>query len=763
MVKISACVIVKDEEQNLPRWLKCMQQIADEIIVIDTGSVDNTKNIAICAGAQVYDFKWQDDFAAAKNYAINKASGEWILFLDADEYFSQETSKYVRKNIIDIDPAIKIFMCRLTNINEQGKPTGTSYMVRGLRNKPGLRYKGPIHEQLFYYNKEITNIAVMSDVEICHTGYSPQIVEKKLRRNLRIIRNDIQKNGDNKRYYASLADCYYGLGEYEKAILFARKFIESGLTALGGELQVYYTLAAAMQLSGKSYAEINTALAQYGMQLLNGHIKKKALIDMKKFFISACVIVKNEEKNINQYLKYIHSVADEIILVDTGSQDNTCSIAQKAGAKIYKFKWCDDFAAAKNYALDKAHGKWIIFLDADEYFPDETGMQLISYIKKYDSDNTVDALVCKLINIDADKDNKFISSFYQLRAFRNLPCLRYTDHIHESLHRNDKKQIGMIVLPDDIHILHTGYSSSIMKKKALRNLTLIQKEIEKNGERPEYYSYLADCYYSLDDFPKTAYYSKKFIDSGITMIGAETNIYTRLIDALSLSGHRDDEILAAVDLAITKFPSSAEFLFMKSFFLLRQHHYIEAEKYLKKTFTVWHTGKKMATMSIIPHLINTIYGTAGTLAQLKGNTTSAIRYFEKSLQQEPCNEKYFVQLYNLLKYRPIHLIIKIFNSIYRNNEKYISWLVTMLQKHDKGPLLLHYSPKIKDEELQLWAGKNYSALNAILADKLDKIYKSLIIEALANNQNNNYKQLDTLLPITYKKVFTLTKEKLGLD
>ena len=88
MVKISACVITKNEEINITNWLKCMKLLADEMIVVDTGSTDNTISIATTFGARVYPFCWMDDFSAARNYGLRQAHGHWILILDADEFLA---------------------------------------------------------------------------------------------------------------------------------------------------------------------------------------------------------------------------------------------------------------------------------------------------------------------------------------------------------------------------------------------------------------------------------------------------------------------------------------------------------------------------------------------------------------------------------------------------------------------------------------------------------------------------------------------------
>lgn len=90
-MKISACYIVKNEAENLARSIDSLQGVADEIVVADTGSTDNTMEVARQLGAAVYSFPWQEDFAAARNFALSKATGDWLILLDADEYLDRKS------------------------------------------------------------------------------------------------------------------------------------------------------------------------------------------------------------------------------------------------------------------------------------------------------------------------------------------------------------------------------------------------------------------------------------------------------------------------------------------------------------------------------------------------------------------------------------------------------------------------------------------------------------------------------------------------
>ena len=165
--------------------------------------------------------------------------------------------------------------------------------------------------------------------------------------------------------------------------------------------------------------------------------------------ISACVIVKNEEKNIGTWLENMAQFADEMIVVDTGSTDKTKEIVAASSAQLYEFPWINDFAAAKNFALSKAKGEWIAFLDADEFFSRDSIPLIRKWLKKLHFQKKNVGVMCRLINIDTGKNNRFIGSAVQLRLFRNKPFLKYVGAIHEAL---DVPKHCVVELVDDLEI-----------------------------------------------------------------------------------------------------------------------------------------------------------------------------------------------------------------------------------------------------------------------------------------------------------------------
>ncbi|MNO17849.1 SPBc2 prophage-derived glycosyltransferase SunS [compost metagenome] len=206
MKTLSLLMIVKNEAGNLERCLKSACFLVDEIIVVDTGSTDNTKEIATCFGAKVYDYIWNDDFSQARNYAIRQSTSDWNLMLDADEYFVKDYSNEIR-HFIENSHAIG----RVKIVNKYHDKNGTGYSQSFISRlfPKGLYYEGRVHEQIA---SELPRVKL--SVEVQHDGY---FMKNKSARNIPILEHELRENPQNPYYYYQIAKEYRGQGEHELA------------------------------------------------------------------------------------------------------------------------------------------------------------------------------------------------------------------------------------------------------------------------------------------------------------------------------------------------------------------------------------------------------------------------------------------------------------------------------------------------------------------------------------------------------------------
>lgn len=198
--------------------------------------------------------------------------------------------------------------------------------------------------------------------------------------------------------------------------------------------------------------------------------------------ISGCIITKNEEDNIAQCIGNLKGITDEIIVMDTGSDDNTVKIAKQLGALVYEHKWENDFSKARNTALQYASGDWIIFLDADEYFSDDSLPNIRQVIHQVHPRGAIEAISCDMVNIDKDSGRVFGNNL-TMRIFRNCREFAYINKIHEEI-RHNGAELKCANKRGDLTIIHTGYSSSLIESKARRNLELLLDN-PKNHKRSQ--------------------------------------------------------------------------------------------------------------------------------------------------------------------------------------------------------------------------------------------------------------------------------------
>jgi tetratricopeptide (TPR) repeat protein len=193
--RVSVCLIVKNEESFLPQCLRSVRSLAFQIVVVDTGSTDRTVEIAREAGAEVHSVPWCDDFSAARNAALEHATGDWVLILDADEELMPGQAEVLAREI----QVSAVLGYRLPIINRDREQEGCSYVPRLFRNAPGLFFVGRIHEQVF------SSIQVrcqqwglqhqLGKAVLLHHGYAADVVagRNKVERNLRLLERAIEE------------------------------------------------------------------------------------------------------------------------------------------------------------------------------------------------------------------------------------------------------------------------------------------------------------------------------------------------------------------------------------------------------------------------------------------------------------------------------------------------------------------------------------------------------------------------------------------
>lgn len=214
--------------------------------------------------------------------------------------------------------------------------------------------------------------------------------------------------------------------------------------------------------------------------------------------LSQCMIVKNEEKNIRTALSWGKGIVCEQIVVDTGSSDKTVEIAKEMGAKVFYFPWIDDFSAAKNFALEKAMGDWIVFLDADEYFKKEESKKLpmilnkIENMKKGRNPEKCNTITCSIVHLDLNGNVLRIQK--QTRLFRNKKYIKYTGRIHEQIEAYQNHSLSVADLSGILSIYHTGYAwtEEMKLEKGKRNITLLKQALDEAPQSASIQLYLAE-------------------------------------------------------------------------------------------------------------------------------------------------------------------------------------------------------------------------------------------------------------------------------
>ncbi len=221
---LTLCMIVKNEEENLHKCLDSVKDIVDEIVICDTGSTDSTIEIAKSYNAILTSFVWVDDYAAARNQALQYCTGEWILYLDADEILSKESAINLRDFLKNASEKHGGFICDVWSKHYNDNDILEDYVgkySRIFRNLgfPKIKFFGKIHEQITPSIIENGYQILSSDIKIIHNGYAiPRSeMETKVRRNLNILLNHVNSEPTNGYAWYQLGNTLAQMKIYDQA------------------------------------------------------------------------------------------------------------------------------------------------------------------------------------------------------------------------------------------------------------------------------------------------------------------------------------------------------------------------------------------------------------------------------------------------------------------------------------------------------------------------------------------------------------------
>lgn len=292
---LTLSMIVKNEEKYLDACLESVREVADEIVVVDTGSTDKTKDIAKRHNAKIYDFEWIRDFSAARNFALKHSSGDWILYMDADERLDPHSIGEV-KQVKNLENHAGIAVTVTSSDDTGGKPNTMKYF-RLFRNNPELCFRNRVHEQIYESMKALNYEFIDSSILIHHLGYdiSKDELQKKAKRNLQLLFEELEHNETSYILY-HIAQTYNILEEKAKAREYFFKSLEKDDLQNSSKALAYRFIAAGSLEQGdmeKARKYVDQSLSLNSVQPLANMLAGKiyALSNQvekaKKFFLTA--------------------------------------------------------------------------------------------------------------------------------------------------------------------------------------------------------------------------------------------------------------------------------------------------------------------------------------------------------------------------------------------------------------------------------------------------------------------------------------------
>lgn len=288
--------------------------------------------------------------------------------------------------------------------------------------------------------------------------------------------------------------------------------------------------------------------------------------------ISLCMIVRNEEKYLEQCLKSVAGLVDEIVIVDTGSTDSTKAIALKYTDKVYDFPWCNDFSAARNYSISKANCEYILVLDGDEKLEEIDRNQIEMLLSNHSNE------VGRVLLINRyTRNNHEYKSHERLGRLFSKKYYKYEGKIHEQITWCEKIMENIIYYNLPLVVEHLGYEGDLAKRKekTRRNIQLLESENRQQPGDPYLLYQLGKSFYMEEDYKTACEYFEKVLSIDLKL---DLEYVWDLVESYGYSLLNTEQYEKALQLwnIYDEFSSSADFVFLMGLIFMNNGKFQEA-------------------------------------------------------------------------------------------------------------------------------------------------------------------------------------------
>ncbi len=348
---LSLCMIVKNEEQFIEGCLESVKNVADQIIILDTGSTDKTVEIAKKYNVEVHYFKWCDDFSKARNESIKYATGDWILWFDADERLMPVSKLQLQKEMTTEKKPV-IYQVQINNKTNDAANAYLSTAYRMFTNNLGIAFKGMIHEQLAHDGKYPKPDVRRSQIIIEHLGYAVEgdLKSNKNSRNLKLLQKMVRENPKEAYAHFTLGqqlnlNFEYGLAiqHFEKAIQLDQ--LDDSLTA-----SLFNVLAESYFKNGDYDAAKKNANKSVSLihEQVGGYYMLYRIAEKNNYFEEGIKAIEMMTKNGRLLVKNGWKISTDVIIDEEKLAYTKAVLEEKSGDHASAYKSIELLANTKN-------------------------------------------------------------------------------------------------------------------------------------------------------------------------------------------------------------------------------------------------------------------------------------------------------------------------------------------------------------------------------------------------------------------------------